>query len=60
MIEYVIVFSDGDYYQSRGGYDWGRSGLSGATVFESRVEAQAVANWVGMGARVIEWGEADE
>lgn len=41
---YVIRFSDGDYYQHRGGYDWGRSQYATqASHFDDESEAVAEA-----------------
>jgi hypothetical protein len=40
---YVIELSDGDYVQQRGGWDWGRSGRSGATTWSDLAQAHAWA-----------------
>ena len=39
---YVIKLDQGDYYQTRGGYDWGRANFSEATLFDTPEEAEAV------------------
>ena len=40
MTKYVIALDQGDYYQQRGGWDWGRCDKIHATVFDSRAAAQ--------------------
>jgi hypothetical protein len=37
---YVIKLDQGDYYQQRGGFDWGRSGIAGASVFDTEADAE--------------------
>jgi hypothetical protein len=52
---YVIRLNQGDYYQHRGGYYWGRSNKYTATRFDSPAEAQEEIRSVlrgGFGARV--------
>lgn len=36
---FVIRIDQGDYFQERGGFDWGRSEFSEATHYESEQEA---------------------
>lgn len=40
MDEFVIRLNGGDYYEQRGGYDWGRTDRSHATTFDSVEAAQ--------------------
>lgn len=52
---YVIKLDQGDYYESRGGYDWGRTDSHRATLFSDRAEAERIASGLrSFGARVIE------
>lgn len=52
---FIIALDQGDYYQERGGNDWGRCGKSRATTFDSRAEAEQVAAVLApFGATVVE------
>lgn len=41
---YVIKLDQGDYLEERGGFDWGRTDQSSATVYGSRKEAEKAIN----------------
>lgn len=55
---FVIRLDQGDYFQRRGGWDWGRSGPHAATKFDTRQEAEDCIEQHGLesyGARVEEY-----
>jgi hypothetical protein len=54
---YVIQLNHGDYYEQRGGYDWGRASRHQATVFDTREQAEAEivrCKLASFGARVVD------
>ena len=40
---YMIRIDQGDYLQERGGYDWGRTAQSWATVYDTHEQAMHAA-----------------
>jgi hypothetical protein len=56
MEAYVIKLDQDDYYQARGGYDWGRSDKSSATTFDTVERAKEEIKSRGLksfGARIV-------